>query len=256
MYIKVIFHFSSRIRLIVLMFFTFYGTLPGAAQCNATLWNHVYNSSRFTVHNQCTYAIGYIQEIYAEPDGDYHIRLKLEPDFKYMMNALNISSTGSDLVGEIICANNITQSDAVAPCHNYTSSVYVPNVGEHVKITGSYVTDNVHGWNEIHPITSIEITSQTDTLSTGISISNDNNIVFAVFPSPASSLVNFYLSDHPPTTVFLTITDAIGRLAGQYQMKENPKFEINTTYFPNGIYYYSAIMNDKLISSGKFIVAH
>jgi hypothetical protein len=29
--------------------------------------------------------------------------------------------------------------------------------GKHVRITGAYVTDMEHGWNEIHPVTSIAL---------------------------------------------------------------------------------------------------
>jgi hypothetical protein len=29
--------------------------------------------------------------------------------------------------------------------------------GKHVEITGAYVTDVEHGWNEIHPVTSIVV---------------------------------------------------------------------------------------------------
>ncbi len=229
--------------------------------CDHSLWNHVYHASRFTINRTCSYAIGYVQEIYAEPDGDYHMRLKLEPDFKYMLNPINTSSQGGDLVCEIICANQITQADAVGPCQNYTQSIYVPNVGEHIKVTGPFVTDNDHGWNEIHPINSIVITTQIDTIAdtthtTGIPTVNADNISVSVFPNPASSFINFELSDYPSSPVVISITDADGRSGGLYQMMANPKFAISTTYFPNGIYYYSIIMSDKLIRAGNFIVMH
>ena len=248
----------SRSGILNLLFFVL-GTLPCKAQqpiCDTTLWSHVYHNYRLIPHNSCTYAIGYVQDIYTEPDGDYHIKLKVEPDFKYMLNSKNYSQEDSNLICEIICANQISQPDAEEPCQNYSSGVYVPNTGEHVKITGSYVTDNSHGWNEIHPVTSIEITTQTDTLSTAILIVNSNNITMQEFPNPASTSVNFQLNQRPLSPVFITITDGIGRLAGQFQMKTNPMFNINTSYFPSGTYYYSAIMNNKLIMSGKFIVTN
>jgi hypothetical protein len=30
-------------------------------------------------------------------------------------------------------------------------------IGRHVTVTGVYVTDMEHGWNEIHPVTSIVV---------------------------------------------------------------------------------------------------
>ncbi|TAN26575.1 MAG: hypothetical protein EPN30_04355 [Actinomycetota bacterium] len=72
-----------------------------------------------------------------------------------MVNNKNISEQHGDLVLEAVCEESPTQADAVSACANYRSSVVIPAVGTHVAVTGSYVFDADHGWNEIHPITSI-----------------------------------------------------------------------------------------------------
>ncbi len=51
--------------------------------------------------------------------------------------------------------NPITQADAVEPCSGFHQDLQV-YVGEHVMVMGAYVLDTEHGWNEIHPITSID----------------------------------------------------------------------------------------------------
>lgn len=53
-----------------------------------------------------------------------------------------------DLVVKIICALQVTQSDAVSSFQNYTIS---PS-GQQITVTGPYVLDtDHHNWAEIHP---------------------------------------------------------------------------------------------------------
>ena len=47
--------------------------------------------------------------------------------------------------------------DAKAACAGFTSQVTVPAVGDRVRATGAYVTDKDNGWNEIHPVTRIDV---------------------------------------------------------------------------------------------------
>jgi hypothetical protein len=114
--------------------------------CDTSLWPHVYHNYRLIIHDTCMSVTGHIDDSYSEADGDYHIRLNLDTQYRYMLNSLNISDEYSDLVCEPICVATITQSDAVAPCAGVVNHVYLPNIGEYVKITGPYCTDNDHGW--------------------------------------------------------------------------------------------------------------
>lgn len=129
-----------------------------ASACDASLWNHIYHSYRLTVLQQCTTVTGTIDHIIHEKDGDTHIRLKLDPAYTSMLNAKNNSAQYGDLVLEPVCEETPTQSDAISACSGYRSSVVVPGDGTHVSVTGSYVLDTDHGWNEIHPVTSITVT--------------------------------------------------------------------------------------------------
>lgn len=125
-------------------------------KCDQSLWNHVYNPQRLQVVSPCKSVLGVIESKRVEKDGDYHIRVKLDPQFSNLINSANIKNQLGDLVVEPICVNKVTQADAVSACENFHQNIVIPSIGSHVNITGSYVLDKEHGnWAEIHPITSI-----------------------------------------------------------------------------------------------------
>jgi hypothetical protein len=142
-----------------------------AAGCDASLWDHVYKPERLTVKQQCITVTGTIVDatvnqstkrkdgVRKEADGDTHGWLKLDPQFKNLINAGNVSDEESNLVFEIVCNFNVTQADAKASCpKTYHNDVKLSPVGSHVKIIGSYVQETNHAkWMEIHPVSSIEV---------------------------------------------------------------------------------------------------
>jgi hypothetical protein len=124
--------------------------------CDQTLWNHIYNPTRLQVVDKCKSVTGVIESKRVEKDGDFHIRVKLDPQFSNLINSANIQNQFGDLVVEPICVNKVTQADAISACQNFHQNISIPPTGSHVKITGSYVLDKEHGsWAEIHPVTSI-----------------------------------------------------------------------------------------------------
>jgi hypothetical protein len=125
-------------------------------QCDQTLWKHIYNPTRLQVVDACKSVLGVIESKRVEKDGDYHIRVKLDPPFSNLINSANIKNQFGDLVVEPICVNRVTQADAISACQNFHQNISIPPIGSHVNITGSYVLDKEHGnWAEIHPVTSI-----------------------------------------------------------------------------------------------------
>lgn len=127
-----------------------------AALCDQSLWNHVYHPDRLQVVNPCVSVTGTIEKINTEKDGDFHIRLKLDPEYSGMINKSNVAYQRGDLVVETICQQKVTQSDAVAACSNFHQDIKVPRVGTHVRVTGPHVLDRQHfDWAEIHPATAI-----------------------------------------------------------------------------------------------------
>jgi hypothetical protein len=140
---------------------------PVDTTCDPALQSHVYHPTRLIVKQQCTAVTGTIVDATAgkepdgvrhEHDGDSHGWLKLDPQFKDLVNAGNISDEGGNLVFEIVCKYTVSQPDAKAACQGYTNKVTLPPVGSHVRIVGAYVQDTFHAqWMEIHPVTSITV---------------------------------------------------------------------------------------------------
>jgi hypothetical protein len=121
-------------------------------------WQHVYSPDRLEVREQCKVVTGTVEEVRPEPDGDYHIRLKLDPGQDALLNEKNLSVQKGDLVVEPICEHKVSQDTAKASCLNFAGGVAKPKLGEHVQVAGSYVHDKEggHGWMEIHPAVLIE----------------------------------------------------------------------------------------------------
>lgn len=143
-------------------------TTDDSAQCDESLWDHVYHPQRLIVQQKCIAVTGTIVDatngrnadgVRHEADGDTHGWLQVDSQFSNFINDGNTQYENGNLVFEIVCKFSVTQADAVASCPSaYQTPVQLPPVGSHVKIVGSYVQDTNHGkWMEIHPVTSIEI---------------------------------------------------------------------------------------------------
>jgi hypothetical protein len=123
--------------------------------------NHVYHPGRLWLLHGCqtTTLRGTEEYKKAEPDGDYHIRLKLDIGQscygQACINAQNVKQQHADLVLEPVCEHDVTQADAVSACQSYQNNLAIPRVGTHVEVTGYWVFDDQHGWNELHPLTTI-----------------------------------------------------------------------------------------------------
>jgi hypothetical protein len=126
------------------------------APCDQDLWKYVYKPERLRILNPCISITGIVEKVTREPDGDLHVRLRLDPPFTPLLNDKNISRQHGDLVVELICQGNIRQTDALDFCDQYNGLHLRPEVGERYRIWGSYVQDEDHGWNELHPVTSME----------------------------------------------------------------------------------------------------
>ena len=127
-----------------------------ASDCDANLWKYVYDPERLQILDKCKVVTGTIEETNADEDGDQHMLLKLDKGQANLLTDRNIKKKQGDLVIEAVCINNISRKRAIGACKGYINHVELPKVGDHVKVTGSYVIDSHNGWAEIHPITEIE----------------------------------------------------------------------------------------------------
>lgn len=122
--------------------------------CDATLWTHVYDASRLKILNPCMTVTGTIENApHVSDDGDLDFHFVPDAAFANLLNSAN----NGHLHVEAICQGAI-QSDtpqASESCGAFHGSIVVPAPGTHVSVTGPYVLDTNHGWNEIHPVTSI-----------------------------------------------------------------------------------------------------
>jgi hypothetical protein len=132
------------------------GTQTAVSQCDQNLWQFVYHPNRLQILNPCVSVTGTVDEVRNEPDGDFHIRFRLDQQFASLLNQKNISSQYGDLVLEPICQHAVTQPDAEQPCKPYSGPFFQPQVGQRYLVWGTYVNDTEHGWNELHPITSMQ----------------------------------------------------------------------------------------------------
>ena len=135
-------------------------------QCNSSIWSHVYTGDpkifskpqdRLKVIKDCITVTGTIRSSKKEKDGDFHMQIELDPQYLDLLNDKNGSKQKGMLVIEPVCQTEPTQKDTVSEgvCNGFRQDLHIPKKGTHVSITGVYVTDMEHGWNEIHPVTSI-----------------------------------------------------------------------------------------------------
>jgi len=135
--------------------------------CDHSLWSHVYAGDprrfatpqdRLKIIQVCVSVTGKIESARAEKDGDFHIRLRLDPQYNSMVNAKNKSGQRGAIVVEPICMNPVKQKDTLSEhvCDGFSQHVYNPDMlRKHMRVRGAYVIDMEHGWTEIHPVTSI-----------------------------------------------------------------------------------------------------
>ncbi|HVH68100.1 MAG TPA: SH3 domain-containing protein [Gemmatimonadales bacterium] len=135
--------------------------------CGDGRWQHVYNPVRLIVKLDCVTVTGVIVDatnhreadgVRHEKDGDTHGWLKVDSLFGNLINAGNTSDEEGNLVFEIVCHYTVTQPDALSACRGFTDHTVIPPVGSHVAITGTFVQEKNHKkWNEIHPVSRIQV---------------------------------------------------------------------------------------------------
>lgn len=144
-------------------------------KCDPDLWKHVHGKDvdgvpgpdRLQIIEPCKTVFGTITDIQIKEDGDKHILLKPDPfEFIVIFDSRfegNDKFQDGNLVTELMCAFPPRDRNVAAEgvCDDFQQQFDI-KVGDHVKVSGSYVYDinkdheNGAKWLEIHPITSIE----------------------------------------------------------------------------------------------------
>lgn len=108
--------------------------------------------ARFSVLSTCEKAVGIVHDMkkIRENDGDYQFNLELDSQYKQLLNDENNKQVQGMMVIEITSYDQ--QSNAVQ----------IPNNGDKIEVYGALVTDNPHGWNEIHPVWKVTILNESN----------------------------------------------------------------------------------------------
>jgi hypothetical protein len=151
-------------RLLLLSLLVCVGSIAAYGQtCTGSkaLMKHVYKPDRLVEKKGCITVTGIIMKKVKEKDGDFHVRLKLDPGQDAdLINDKNDQIQGGFLVFEPICVLPVTQASAKKACKGFKQKISLPNKGDHVSVTGIHMLDTEHGWLEIHPVTKIELLDQ------------------------------------------------------------------------------------------------
>jgi len=116
--------------------------------CNqGNIFEGVDRQARFSVLSTCEKAVGIVHDMkdVREDDGDYQFNLELESQYRQLLNNENKKQVQDMLVIEI------TSKD------QQSNAIHIPKNGDKIEVYGAWVTDNPHGWNEIHPAWKITI---------------------------------------------------------------------------------------------------
>jgi hypothetical protein len=143
------------------------GPEPLPEGCGLGLWAHVHHPRRLTVLRPCITVSGTVVDasqgkradgVRPEADGDAHGWLQVDSSFAWTLDSPNAQYKSGNLIYEVVCTFPVTQEDAKSACIGWTDSLVLPPIGSKVRITGTLVRDDGHwGWNEIHPVASIEV---------------------------------------------------------------------------------------------------
>ena len=137
--------------------YDFIATVPPefiATGCDSSLWEH--NAEEERVAAPCIYVTGVVMRVKSEDDGDMNIQLKPDPQYAVLMNSYNIKDGESNIGIEPICVVGPSKKSFIKSCAGYTNAVFIPKVGMHIGVKGSYGQDK-HRWMEMHPVTSISV---------------------------------------------------------------------------------------------------
>ena len=123
--------------------------------CDAKLWDHVYERARLQILQACTAVEGRVVSVHRSQDGDLHIALN--PDNKSVLNLVNAVHAHRTLIVEAVCDHEPSTAIERAACGDFHSQVAMPKAGQRIRVIGAYVKDRDNGWNEIHPVSRIEM---------------------------------------------------------------------------------------------------
>ena len=120
-----------------------------SSACGPDPMKDVRKPERFVILSLCEHAEGKVMQVKKEKDGDWHIAIKLNQQYKHLLNDVNVKKVRGWLVGEV----EPKDQDHIAKPKSGKKN------GWCIAIDGPWVTDKNHDWNEIHPILKLQKTN-------------------------------------------------------------------------------------------------
>jgi hypothetical protein len=135
----------------------------------------VYFPSRLHVIDRCHTLTGTVDCLKVEPDGDIHVRLRLDTQFAGLLRSSNALQTCADHPGPHLVVEIIPQhpQGVLFRTNNADAGGFIdprtPAPGDHVMVTGPYVIDTnilhrvlyqgraAENWAEIHPAWAVKV---------------------------------------------------------------------------------------------------
>jgi len=134
----------------------------------------VYLSGRLKLVERCTTVAGIVDCLKAEPDGDVHIRLRLDPQYQQLLRPANSLQTCANQPGPHLVVEIIPQHpEGLFRTNDADAGGFItpatPRPGDHIMVTGPYVIDTnvlhrvlyqgraAENWAEIHPAWAIKV---------------------------------------------------------------------------------------------------
>jgi hypothetical protein len=102
----------------------------------------VYHPSRLRVLDPCRHATGRVASVRHEPDGDLHIDVALDRQYRRLLAPGNSAQHGN-LVVELMARDG--------------GHLPGPHVRDRIALTGAWVDDTLHSWNELHPVWAVSL---------------------------------------------------------------------------------------------------
>jgi hypothetical protein len=134
----------------------------------------VYLPWRLKLIDRCVTVSGTVDCLKDEPDGDVHIRLRLDPPFTRLLQSANALQTCADQPGPHLVVEIIPQHpQGVFQTNDADAGGFItparPKAGDHIVVSGPYVIDTnvlhrvlyqgraAENWAEIHPAWGINV---------------------------------------------------------------------------------------------------
>lgn len=120
--------------------------------CDSKLWAAVYLKSRLRVLSNCEVAVGRIEFVEMEYDGDWTAKMVVDEPYKRLLLPGNaFPQTLGRLQIEIPCQGPITQENAKGTCDGTEIRMRLPVEGQRAVAAAPWVADTWHhDWAELH----------------------------------------------------------------------------------------------------------